>query len=240
MHSKTRGFLTFVCVTYSLQIQDPLVLLDPLSLTEVLLEWVPILERVLGPENPTITKKENREIKEDKKSSEMKDDDPDSHSCSAVPRDDSGIGCQSESEDTLNHVEKEILTDSNLSFTSLVAVPSVAIVEPVEFTLPSDLQDDLSQLACLYVDLGCPGGAGDEGLERVCVFLRRFFFLLDKERVRRMCTLRYREQPEILNTYIACMLGEYCLTSITFSTLNSMLSEHVGCKEKEKQSGCSV
>ncbi|MCI4382003.1 hypothetical protein PGIGA_G00258540 [Pangasianodon gigas] len=189
-----------------LQIQDPLVLLDPRCLTEVLLEWVPVLERVLGPEDPTSREMENGEKKKETKSLEMGDDDPDSQTCSAVPQDESGERCQSETEHTSNLVEEESITDTSLSSTATAAVSSVAIVAPVEYTLPSDLQDDLSQLACLYLDLGCPGGASDGGLERVCVFLRRFFFLLDKERVRKMCTLRYREQPDILNTYIACML----------------------------------
>ncbi|XP_017340973.1 Hermansky-Pudlak syndrome 5 protein isoform X1 [Ictalurus punctatus] len=187
-----------------LQIQDPVVLLDTRYLTEVLLEWVPILERVLGPENPTSRERDNWEIKEEekKKSLEMEDDDPDRQPCSA----DRGVGCQTESEHTSNLVEEESLTDSTLSSTALFAESSVAIVAPVAYTLPLDLLDDLSQLACLYLDLGCPGGAGDGELERVCVFLRRFFFLLDKERVRKMCTLRFREQPDVLNTYVACML----------------------------------
>ncbi|XP_026775154.1 Hermansky-Pudlak syndrome 5 protein [Pangasianodon hypophthalmus] len=189
-----------------LQIQDPLILLDPRCLTEVLLEWVPVLERVLGTEDPTSREMENGEKKEETKSLEMGDDDPDRQSCPAVPQDDSGERCQSETEHTSNLVEEESLTDSNLSSTATAAVSSVAIVAPVEYTLPSDLQDDLSQLACLYLDLGCPGGASDGGLEKVRVFLRRFFFLLDKERVRKMCTLRYREQPDILNTFITCML----------------------------------
>uniref|UniRef100_A0AAR2JCH6 Hermansky-Pudlak syndrome 5 protein homolog n=1 Tax=Pygocentrus nattereri TaxID=42514 RepID=A0AAR2JCH6_PYGNA len=112
---------------FSLQIQDPLVLLEPGCLTEVLLEWVPVLERKT----------------------------------------------------------------------------QVKLIQP---HLPSDLQDNLTQLACLYLDMGCPGGAGDGGVEKVCVFLQTFFFLLDKERVRRMCMLRYREQPDVLKAYIAGMM----------------------------------
>ncbi|XP_060770511.1 Hermansky-Pudlak syndrome 5 protein isoform X2 [Neoarius graeffei] len=189
-----------------LQIQDPLVLLDPRCLTEVLLEWIPVLERVLGPENPSSRERENEEIKEEKNGLEMEDDDSGSQACSAVPQDDHGVGHRSESEHTSNLLEEESLTDTNLSSTDLITVSAVAIVAPVAYTLPSDLQDDLSQLACLYMDLGCPGGISDGGVERVCVFLRKFFFLLDRERVRKMCTLRYREQPDILNTYIACML----------------------------------
>lgn len=201
--------LSFFVPPCSLQIQDPLVLLDPRCLTEVLLEWIPVLERVLGPENPSSRERENEEIKEEKNGLEMEDDDSRSQACSAVPQDDHGVGPRSESEYTSNLLEEESLTDTNLSSTDLITVSAVAIVAPVAYTLPSDLQDDLSQLACLYMDLGCPGGISDGGVERVCVFLRKFFFLLDRERVRKMCTLRYREQPDILNTYIACMLGEY-------------------------------
>ncbi|KAF7701894.1 Hermansky-Pudlak syndrome 5 protein [Silurus meridionalis] len=179
-----------------LQIQDPLILLDPKCLTEVLLEWLPILEKVLCPEKPTISEMENVEKKPEEK---MEDGD-------VIPRDDSGFGSQSESENISTLAEEESLTDSNLSSNALAAMSSVAIVAPVEYNLPSDLQDDLSQLASLCLDLGCPGGAGDGEMERVCLFLRRFFYLLDKERVRKMCTLRYREQPDVLKTYITCML----------------------------------
>lgn len=184
-------------------------LLDPRCLTEVLLEWVPVLEKILGPDDPTRSEKEIGEIKEEKKSLEIEDRDPDSQHYSAVPRDDSGVGFQSESEHSADLGEEESFTDSNLGSSALVSVSSVAIVAPVAYTLPSDLQDDLSQLACLYFDAGCPGEAGDGDMDRVCLFLRRFFYLLDKERVKKMCTLRYRQQPDILHTYIACMLGEY-------------------------------
>lgn len=200
--------LFFFVPPCSLQIQDPFILLDPRCLTEVLLEWVPILEKVLGPDGPTSRERENGETKEEKKSLEMEDSDPDSQPRCTVPQDDSGVGFQSESEHDTDLGEEESLADSYLGSAASAAVPSVAVVAPVEYTLPSDLQDDLSQLACLYFDLGCPGGAGDGEVERVCLFLRRFFFLLDKERVRKMCTLRYREQPDVLNTYMACMLGE--------------------------------
>lgn len=178
-------------------------------MTEVLLEWAPVLKKILGPDDLTNRPKETGEIKEEMKSLEIEDNDPDSQPYSAVPRDDSGVGFQSESDHSTDLGEDESLAESNLSTTALVSVPSVAIVAPVEYPLPSDLQDDLTQLACLYFDLGCPGEAGDGDVDRVCLFLRRFFFLLDKERVRKICTLRYREQPDILNTYIACMLGEY-------------------------------
>ncbi|KAL0155434.1 hypothetical protein M9458_049697, partial [Cirrhinus mrigala] len=62
--------------------------------------------------------------------------------------------------------------------------------------LPPDLQADLSQLVCLYLEMGCPGRGG---VENVCVFLRRYFFL-------KMCMLRYREHREVMKAYIAGML----------------------------------
>lgn len=185
-------------------------------MTKVLQKWVPILDRVLGPQDPASGEREDWEIEERKKSLEIGDDDPGSQFSFAVPHDDSGVGFQSESEHASNLDDEESLTESNLGSAALLAASSVAVVAPVGFTLPLDLQDDLSRLACLYLDLGCPGGAGDGETERACAFLRRFFFLLDKERVRKMCTLRYREQPDVLKTYIACMLGE---AFFTFRTL---------------------
>uniref|UniRef100_A0A673MNA1 Hermansky-Pudlak syndrome 5 protein homolog n=1 Tax=Sinocyclocheilus rhinocerous TaxID=307959 RepID=A0A673MNA1_9TELE len=115
-------------VEHASQIQDPMVLLDPVCLSDVLQEWAPVLER-------------------------------------------------------------KTLEEEELLFSPK--------------HLPPDLQADLSQLACLYVEMGCPGRGG---IESVCVFLRRYFFLLDQERVRKMCMLRYREHREVMKAYIAGML----------------------------------
>ncbi|KAL7867731.1 hypothetical protein SRHO_G00091150 [Serrasalmus rhombeus] len=183
-----------------LQIQDPLVLLEPGCLTEVLLEWVPVLERVLGPEDHVDREGDNRE----KKSLEMEDEDADTQSCSTFSQSDSA-----EQDHTSALQKGESLTDNRLSSVPPAPVfssPLTAQVKLIQPHLPSDLQDNLTQLACLYLDMGCPGGAGDGGVEKVCVFLQTFFFLLDKERVRRMCMLRYREQPDVLKAYIAGMM----------------------------------
>uniref|UniRef100_A0A671K6G8 Hermansky-Pudlak syndrome 5 protein homolog n=1 Tax=Sinocyclocheilus anshuiensis TaxID=1608454 RepID=A0A671K6G8_9TELE len=128
------------------QIQDPMVLLDPVCLSDVLREWDPVLERVLGPEDHTRPTE-------------------------------------------LTTQEEKTLEEEELLFSP----------KP----LPPDLQADLSQLACLYLEMGCPGRGG---IESVCVFLRRYFFLLDQERVRKMCMLRYREHREVMKAYIAGML----------------------------------
>ncbi|XP_062859376.1 Hermansky-Pudlak syndrome 5 protein isoform X2 [Trichomycterus rosablanca] len=189
-----------------LQIQDPLVLLDPGSLSKVLLEWVPVLERVLCPEEHARGERESEVDRHDKKSLEIQDEVTSTQSSSTPHQSDNVVNYQQESDPTLALVVGESPKDNKLSFTPLVTVPSPAIVAPVEQPLPSDLQEDLCQLACLYLDIGCPGGAGDREVEKVCVFLLKFFYLLDKDRVRRMCMLRYREQPDVLKAYIACML----------------------------------
>uniref|UniRef100_A0A8C5B7L2 Hermansky-Pudlak syndrome 5 protein homolog n=1 Tax=Gadus morhua TaxID=8049 RepID=A0A8C5B7L2_GADMO len=57
--------------------------------------------------------------------------------------------------------------------------------------LPSDLLGDLTPLATLYLEMSCFRGQGEEpGVLSAAGFLRRYFFLLDAERVRRAC-LKY-------------------------------------------------
>uniref|UniRef100_A0A4W4GMH5 Hermansky-Pudlak syndrome 5 protein homolog n=1 Tax=Electrophorus electricus TaxID=8005 RepID=A0A4W4GMH5_ELEEL len=137
---------------------------------------------------------------------------------------DSAVGSREEADHFSTHMEGAGITENNLSQPLHVAVstPLVATVK-LQQPLPSDLQNDLSRLACLYMELGCPGGSEElsigvsGGLERVCVFLRRFFFLMDQDRVRRMCTMRYREQPDVLKAFISGMLGEVFLV-FTFIT----------------------
>uniref|UniRef100_A0A8C1R6X3 Hermansky-Pudlak syndrome 5 protein homolog n=1 Tax=Cyprinus carpio TaxID=7962 RepID=A0A8C1R6X3_CYPCA len=124
VHTEVTATVTPLPEEVDSQIQDPMVLLDPVCLSDVLREWAPVLERVL-----------------------------------------------------------------------------VRLFSPKP--LPTDLQADLSQLACLYLEMGCPGRGG---IESVCVFLRRYFFLLDQERVRKMCMLRYREHRKVMKAYIAGML----------------------------------
>ncbi|XP_072528387.1 Hermansky-Pudlak syndrome 5 protein [Salminus brasiliensis] len=194
------------------QIQDPQVLLDPSSLTEVLLDWVPVLKRVLGPEEQVGREKENEEKKDEKKGLEMKDENADTQSNSMVPQSENAVGPLVDQDHTSGQIEGDGFAEKKLSSTPPAlefASPLTAPVKLIHRPLPPELQDYLSQLACLYLDLGCPSGAVDgvqSGVEGVCAFLRRYFFLLDQERVRRMCMLRYREQPEFLKAYIAGML----------------------------------
>uniref|UniRef100_A0A8C7LU25 Hermansky-Pudlak syndrome 5 protein homolog n=1 Tax=Oncorhynchus mykiss TaxID=8022 RepID=A0A8C7LU25_ONCMY len=75
--------------------------------------------------------------------------------------------------------------------------------------LPPDLQAHLTQLATLYLELGYFGDPvvqKERGVVGVNAFLRRFFFLLDQERVRRMCLLGYGDQPEVHISFMEAML----------------------------------
>uniref|UniRef100_A0A8C1T2T0 Hermansky-Pudlak syndrome 5 protein homolog n=1 Tax=Cyprinus carpio TaxID=7962 RepID=A0A8C1T2T0_CYPCA len=188
------------------QIQDPMVLLDPVSLGDALREWAPVLERVLGPEDHTrpteITNQEQRTLEEEELVSSM--------SCCVVVQPE--IYSTNPDEST-TLTEEEDLGESMPCSTAPLRAPFPPLANHVELIqlfspkpLPPDLQADLSQLACLYLEMGCPGRGG---IESVCVFLRRYFFLLDQERVRKMCMLRYREHREVMKAYIAGMLGKF-------------------------------
>uniref|UniRef100_A0A668A582 Hermansky-Pudlak syndrome 5 protein homolog n=1 Tax=Myripristis murdjan TaxID=586833 RepID=A0A668A582_9TELE len=135
------------------QIQDPLVLLEPACLRETLLEWLPVLERILGPE--------------------------------------------------------ELGSDNASAFSNGTPPQPLRVVSPRP--LPSDLLADLTQLATLYLELSCFGNQDDQrgdGAVGCTTFLRQYFFLLDQERVRRMCLLCYQEQPEVQSSFIKAMLGQ--------------------------------
>lgn len=121
-----------------------------------------------------------------------------------------------EKEDTLE--EKEDSCDSAEKLAEVLN--GATLSEPLRFVtpepLPSDFLANLTQLATLYTELSCfrkqenkPQGLG------CTTFLRRYFFLLDQERVRRMCLLCYQEQPEVQSSFMEAMLGEKTLCKFT-------------------------
>ncbi|TRY95993.1 hypothetical protein DNTS_002156 [Danionella cerebrum] len=183
------------------QIQDPMVLLDPSCLCAVLQEWAPVLERVLGPEDQTIpiamTNQEHKNSEEEELVSSL--------SCCVVVQ--SEVPLSTDLEESPKTLGSESLPCS----IAPVRAPFPPLPNHIELIqlfspkpLPPDLQNDLSQLVCLYIEMGCPGRGG---IESICVFLRRYFFLLDQERMRKMCVLRYRENRDVLKAFIAGMLG---------------------------------
>ncbi|XP_077066107.1 BLOC-2 complex member HPS5 [Siphateles boraxobius] len=187
------------------QIQNPMVLLDPVCLSDVLQDWAPVLERVLGPEDHSvpgeITNLEEKNLEEELVSS---------MSCCVVVQPEILTAPSTNLDESATLTEEEDLGETIPCSTAPVRASFPPLANHVELIqlfspkpLPPDLQADLSQLACLYLEMGCPGRGG---VESVCVFLRRFFFLLDQERVRKMCMLRYRDHREVLKAYIAGML----------------------------------
>lgn len=75
--------------------------------------------------------------------------------------------------------------------------------DPMRVTPPCELHPelhrDLTELATLCLELGCFHGDG----ATPCRFLHRFFFLLDLERARRSCLMRYRDCPAVWGAYTA-------------------------------------
>lgn len=186
-----------------------MVLLDPVCLSDVLRDWAPVLERVLGPEDLAVS----REIRNHEEKTLEDEELVSSMSCCIVVQPEILTAPPTNLDESATLNEEEDLGESIPCSTAPVRAPFLPLANHVELIqlfspkpLLPDLQADLSQLACLYLEMGCPGRGG---VESVCVFLRRYFFLLDQERVRKMCLLRYREHREVLKAYIAGMLGKF-------------------------------
>lgn len=105
-----------------------------------------------------------------------------------------------------NEVDQCDSTEKEPEFSNGVPPDPVRVVCPKP--VPSDLLANLTQLATLYTELSCFRKHGDEKTLERTTFLRRYFFLLDQERVQRMCLLCYREQPQMQSSFIEAMLGQ--------------------------------
>ncbi|XP_057183422.1 Hermansky-Pudlak syndrome 5 protein isoform X2 [Triplophysa rosa] len=209
--TQTATALLIFYLTRRSQIQDPTVLLDPVGLGEVLGEWALVLERVLGPEDPGRPRDTDNHGTDEKEKTLENDGVLSSVSCCIVVPSESLLAPPTDPDESSTFTEDDF-GESSPCFTAPVRSPFTPFTNPVELIqlfspkpLPPDLHADLSQLACLYLELGCPGTWGRDG-EGVCAFLRRYFFLLDQERVRNMCTLRYSQQPDVRKSYMAGMM----------------------------------
>lgn len=101
--------------------------------------------------------------------------------------------------------------------------------EPVRVVSPKPLQLDLlanlTQLATLHTELSC-FRKPESGQALGCTtFLRRYFFLLDTERVRRMCLLCHQEQPEVQSSFTEAMLGQEITSRLCFCVQVTFLTE---------------
>uniref|UniRef100_A0A672GM99 Hermansky-Pudlak syndrome 5 protein homolog n=1 Tax=Salarias fasciatus TaxID=181472 RepID=A0A672GM99_SALFA len=184
---------------FRFQIQDPLVLLDPVSLGEALQEWLPVLQRILGPaaasdsaESPGEEKRERGHANDSTDQQEPADVVTDG-ACDSPE-----LGGKEEP------CEEQLTADATEQVSESRPEPvRVASPKPV----PPDLQADLTELATLYAELSCFRNQGGDA-PSCRTFLRRYFFLLDQERMRRMCLLCRQEQPGVQSSFTEAMLGQ--------------------------------
>lgn len=205
-----QNLIVHTCDTRA-RIQDPLVLLDPACLTETLLDWLPVLERVLGPVEAAAAAAAAG----------------DSHADGPGDGEWDGEGlpwCSEPAEpllafkETAEHMAEDEETGNSDDLRGKedqkLAVASWSPPEPVRLEPPKavevDLLSDLTQLATLYTELSCFRKLQTQQGLGCTAFLRRYFFLLDHERVRRMCLLAHQEQPELQVSFMEAMLGQRC------------------------------
>ncbi|XP_076026964.1 BLOC-2 complex member HPS5 isoform X2 [Genypterus blacodes] len=197
------------------QIADPSVLLDPVCLGETLLKWLPVLERILGPEDLQPPLNVNRLSEERREQDHL--------TCSPEQTQEalssSGETSEGVSEETAE--PPELGAEEDQCESQLTSQPSegAAVIsngtppEPLRVVspkpVPSGLLEDLTQLATLYAEMSCSGKLaerGDDGAVHCATFLRRYFFLLNQERARRMCLLCYQQQPEVQSSFVEALL----------------------------------
>lgn len=206
----------------SSQIQDPLVLLDPVCLGETLLEWLPVTERILGPaelgsaavgdSNTDVPGEQRWERDYVNTFSEPSEE----TACSSREPTDSATEENTEKPSELGENEGQCESPLTADYNEKESEASNGIhPEPVRVVspkpLPSDLLANLTQLATLYTELSCFRNQADERSLGCTTFLRRYFFLLDPERIRRLCLLCYQEQPEVKSSFTDAMLGQRLL-----------------------------
>uniref|UniRef100_A0A7N8XG74 Hermansky-Pudlak syndrome 5 protein homolog n=1 Tax=Mastacembelus armatus TaxID=205130 RepID=A0A7N8XG74_9TELE len=194
----------------SSQTQDPLLLLDPVCLEEVLLEWLPVLERILGPAELSSAAAADSNLGGRGEES-MERDYLTSHSEqqeeSFCPSGEPAEGVAQKKEESCELREKDNQSDSTEKEPELSngsAAEPVRVVSPKP--VPADLLADLTQLATLYTELSCFRNQPNEKASGCTTFLRRYFFLLDQERIRRMCLLCYQEQPQVQSSFTEATL----------------------------------
>ncbi|KAF6738904.1 Hermansky-Pudlak syndrome 5 protein [Oryzias melastigma] len=181
------------------EIQDPLVLLDPVLLAEALLEWLLVLERILGPSDlgSAAVSESNQDGVELGRSSSLNllsEQGKPSETVTVQRRESSELEEKVDQCETLDFSEEILVCGS--------PPETLRVTPPVP--IPSELLSKLTELATLYTELSY-FKKQKEGLE--CnTFLRHYFFLLDHERVRRMCLLCYQEQPEVRSSFMEAML----------------------------------
>ncbi|XP_054475526.1 Hermansky-Pudlak syndrome 5 protein [Anoplopoma fimbria] len=190
------------------QIQDPLVLLDPVCLGETLQEWLAVLERILGPVEHRSAASGDSNV--DEPAEERWD-----YLNSCLEQQEESLFSSGEPTESITEEKKEEsgeLGEKEDRCDSTEKKPEVSNgspPNPVRMVspkpIPSDLLANLTQLATLYTEMSCFRNQENE-VSGCTTFLRTYFFLLDQERVRRMCLLCYQDQPEVQSSFKEAML----------------------------------
>ena len=211
--------LVFKCYKYfpniSSQIQDPLVLLDPVCLGETLLEWLPVLERVLGPAELGSSAVSGSNT--DGAGQERWERDylnSEESGCSSGEAPDCVTEEKNEESPEVGERENQCDSTEKVSEAPYLSEP-VRVVSPKP--VPPELLVNLTQLATLYTELSCFRNQENERAPGCTAFLRSYFFLLDQERIRRMCLLCYQERPEVQSSFTEAMLGQNLLLTTLLS-----------------------
>ncbi|XP_075945328.1 BLOC-2 complex member HPS5 [Anarhichas minor] len=191
------------------QIQDPLVLLDPFCLGETLQDWLAVLERILGPVEHRSAAAGDSNVDEPGKErwdylNSCSEQQEESLFSSGEPTESIAEEKREESRELEEREDQCDSTEKKPDVSNGSPPDPVRVESPKP--VPSDLLANLTQLATLYTEMSCFRNQENKVLG-CTTFLRPYFFLLDHERVRRMCLLCYQDQPEVQSSFIEAMLG---------------------------------
>uniref|UniRef100_A0A8C0GQH4 Hermansky-Pudlak syndrome 5 protein homolog n=1 Tax=Chelonoidis abingdonii TaxID=106734 RepID=A0A8C0GQH4_CHEAB len=177
------------------KLQDPLVLLEPRCLREVLQEWFLYLEETFGFKEPSFSDdclsiKEDKNVLAEELSEVLEENiEPDKHT----------------------HFGREVCENDA---SSKGASDHVFQVYP-PYLIARDIQKDLVELTTLCFELNvfpCKNGNAKENAEQdlqltvswvlACQFIKDYFFLLDLKRLKRCITINYASSTSVWETYI--------------------------------------
>lgn len=164
------------------KIQDPQVLFDLESMKKILSVWLEHLEKVLRPQ-----------------------DHPNQY-----PTESSQDTLQSSGEESGLHVDttdsQECLEEETMDPLMSDDPPGFRIEAP--FLLEESLHRDVSHLAmmCLEFRVFSDGTTSDLDA-RTCLFIQKYFYLLDLKRLKRCIALNYGDSPSIWSTYMEGLKG---------------------------------
>ncbi|XP_074086262.1 BLOC-2 complex member HPS5 isoform X2 [Macrotis lagotis] len=185
-----------------LKLQDPQILFHPTSLRLVLQEWLLHLEK-------TFAKKDLSSISEIVNSHTKTDQDMPLLDESKEQILEANIGQEqsscSDSENSVGKIANEPVNFLREAADDLFQIHGPCFIE-------SSLQKDLAELTTLCLELGVfssiPCVNMDQELQQTitwipaCQFIKKYFFLLDLERVKQCAKNRYSDIPRVWDTYV--------------------------------------